>query len=128
MSADFEKAQETRPQHLVETLDANAEQENLDVIDEMEPPDTSELPSESSESNHKEKTFVKPIEVEPLDQLLTNTQKLSHEQMIVLSEFVDYFMKIKASKHSIPVGLEPPKIFVHGKFNENLKTSIYSNL
>ena len=48
--------------------------------------------------------------------------------MIVLSEFVDYFMKIKASKHSIPVGLEPPKIFVHGKFNDNFKTSVYSNL
>ena len=87
----------------------------MDVFSEMEPPDNSELPSESNESNHKEKCFIKPIEVQPLKVLLELTRSLSHEQMVILSEMVDYFKKIKASKHSIPIGLEPPKIFVHGK-------------
>ena len=115
MTADLEKEQDVRPQHIVETLDSNAEQENMDVFSEMEPPDNSELPSESNESNHKEKCFIKPIEVQPLKVLLELTRSLSHEQMVILSEMVDYFKKIKGSKHSIPIGLEPPKIFVHGK-------------
>ena len=123
MTADLGKVEDVRPQHIVETLDSNAEQENMDVFSEMEPSDTSELPSESNESNHKEKSFVKPIEVQPLDVLVDLTRKLSHEQMVVLCQMVDYFRKIKASNNSIPIGLEPPLFFVHGKLdNDIMKT------
>ena len=92
----------------------HAEQENLDVQDEIEPIDTSELPSELNESKQKEKTFLKPIEVGTEKELLDMTRMLSEEQMIVLSNFVDNFRRIIISKKCPEIILKAIRVIATG--------------
>ena len=112
----LESADNYRPKHVDESLDANAVQENLEVSEQLESLDTAELPSECNESNHKEKTFVKPIIIDDEDIMLARTRQLSEEQLLVLSIFVDYCKKLVVLKkcRSMNIKIKPPRVIVHG--------------
>ena len=117
VSEYLESAEDNRPQQIGDTLNAAAEQENEDDMEEMEPMDTNELPDESNVSKKKEKIIMKPIQVEDDDLLLEMTRKLSEEQMIVLGKFVDYAKKllVLSNSPSIEIHIEPPQIIVTGE-------------
>ena len=63
LSELMETFEDERPQHIGDLLDANAEQENLEVLDATEPVDEAELP-ECRASENREKTLFKPITVD----------------------------------------------------------------
>ena len=99
-------------------MNAAAEQENEDDMEEMEPMDTSELPDdETNEGKKKEKVIMKQIVVESEDRLLAMTRSLSEEQMMVLGPYVDYAKRLKVFKNCPPtvqVQLDPPQIIATG--------------
>ena len=114
----IETLEDIRPQHIGELLDGNAEQENLDVEKDTEPIDMSELPTDSTESNHKEKFYFKPILVEEEDKMRKMARQLSFEQMVVFCKMIDYFKRILISKNcAVEIVLEPPLLIVHGKLS-----------
>ena len=103
----MESIEDIRPQHVGESLDANAEQENLDVLDEIEPIDDAELPSECIESHHKEKNTFKPILVESEDVLCSMARMASEEQMLVFCKMIDYYIRVAMLNNGINIEIEP---------------------
>ena len=93
VSLKLESAENNRPEHVGDSLNAAGEQENYDLIPEIEEIDNAELP-EINESTHREKHLLKPIIVESDDVMLSMARNASHEQMVVLGKMVDYSKRV----------------------------------
>ena len=85
------------------------------MLQELEPVDTNELPSEPNESVKKEKIFIKPIVVDDEDVMLSMARQLTHEQMVVFGQVIDYAKRLLLSRNNCQIDLDPPKVKVTGK-------------
>ena len=110
----LESTEDHRPQHIGDSLNAAAEQENMDDMEEMEAMDESELPDVSNESKSKEKVIMKPIVVDSDDVMLDMTRKLAEDQMVVLGTMVDYCKRLIVAQKKTSIELNPPNIIAHG--------------
>ena len=112
--AEFLKAAEdSRPEHVYDTIDPLGIQEDDDDLEELEPKDESVLPGEAREGRCPEQLKFKQIDLLADDEMLKMAGNLSSEQMVVLARIVNYLKKVMLSSecHSLE---EPPRIIVHG--------------
>ena len=109
-----------RPQHLLETLDAFGEQENLDNEDILESLDTSVLPEEDPVSvNVKPNGLLfKKIEIDEEDTMLQTARSLSFEQRIVFDQVIKFCKEVLRLSKGAPIKIFPPNVIVTG----NLQT------
>ena len=115
-----------RPTHLSEMVDvdANARQEDIDdqeELDEVNPLDTSELPSEEKEEHKGGKPDgcpYRPIIIPSRDIMFQCARNLSFAQRIVFDKVVTYCKSvIMAERSGDPTSMmDPPLLIVHGKF------------
>ena len=112
MAELMSESEDTRPQHVFDTIDGAGEQADADDLKDLEPPDKSELPSEVNEGHLPEKTKYRPIDVLDEKEMLEMARKLSFEQMIPFTRFIDFCMKTLAG--SGVCDIDPPRVILHG--------------
>ena len=112
---------EERAVHIFDTIDGNAEQENLDDALEMEPIDDLELPQEQDEqqigavSGGSESFKFKPITFGDEDEMRADVKSLSYEQRMAF-DFVIQLCKKKVVQRSNPsFVVKPEPLIVTGK-------------
>ena len=105
--------EDSRPQHLYDSIDSKTEQENLDDLNELEPLDKADLPSEIQESNLPEQSKYRAIEVESDDDMLKIARSLSPEQMIPFMMVIDFCFKQRIAGSSA-LANDPPRVIAQG--------------
>ena len=113
----------TKPLHLNDIdIDPNNQQANEDDLVELEetnPLDVSELPTESNNGKGQPKADVcpfKPIPISSHDELLQKARNQDYNQRIVFDKLVTFAKSvIRAEKSRDPFSvLSPPQLIVHG--------------
>ena len=89
----METSDDTRPEHLCETLDGEGQQDNLDVQDMMLPVDDAELPAETGENESldfidSDYVKFKLIQTKDIDTIKNEACQLSDEQRIIFDKIV----------------------------------------
>ena len=119
MKIILETSDDTRPEHLCETLDGEGQQDNLDVQDMMLPVDDAELPAETGENESldfidSDYAKFKPIPTKDITTMKNEACHLSFEQRIIFDKIVKFCKdEIIAEKNDdfVPV---PPLVIAHG--------------
>lgn len=111
-----------RAAHLLEGIDANGQQDNLDVESTMEPVDTSVLPEEDPQPKNKKSDgcLFKPIIVDEDESMLERVRKFSFEQRIVFDKFVQFIKAVLRNLEGAPVAPIPPNMIVTGNTHKNI--------
>ena len=112
-----------RAAHLLEGIDANGQQENLDVESTMEPMDTSILPEEDPQPKNKKSDgcLFKPIIVDEDESMLERVRNFSFEQRIVFDKFVQFIKAVLRNLEGASVAPIPPNMIVTGNTYRNIK-------
>ena len=110
-----------RATHLLESIDANGQQENLDNEDIQEPMDTSVLPEEEPAPKNikSDGCLFKPIVVDEDEYMLERVRSLSFEQRIVFDKFVKFTKSVLRNLKGASVVPIPPNIIVTGNIYKN---------
>ena len=113
----LESSDDTRPMHMLESIDTTGQQENMDDEEVMEPLDTTKLPEEESQpKNVRSDGIFRPIVVEEDDVMLEMARNLSFEQRIVFDHMIQFCKSIlrlmRGATNSIQL---PPQLIVTGK-------------
>ena len=117
----LESSEENRPAHLADNIDAAVQQENIDdqeYLDQFDPLDTSELPTERRGS----KEYVpdgcpyKPVPIATREALVEQANSLSFSQRVPFDKIVTFCKSVmRAQKSERPSITSPPLLIVHGK-------------
>ena len=111
MAEFMQSAEDSRPEHLYDTIDPLGMQEDDDDLEGLEPKDESVLPGEAREGRCPEQLKFKQIDVLADDEMLKMARNLSSEQMVVLARIVNYLKKVMLFSDSLE---ELPRLMVHG--------------
>ena len=78
--------------------------------------DDEELPDDSVDRNNKDRTIMRPIVVDSLEEMLAIARNLSPDQMVVFGEMIDYAIRILIFKTTNTlIVITPPRLIVIGK-------------
>ena len=116
----LESCENTRPTHISDTIDANAQQEDMDDqedLDVNDPLDTSELPDENDKKgkSNLDGCPYKPIPRAEKDELIQMARNLSFEQRVAFDKQITYCKSIlRAEKRGQASTMDPPLLIVHG--------------
>ena len=91
----LETSDDTRPEHLCETLDGEGQQDNLDVQDMMLPVDDAELPAETGENESldfmdSDYAKFKPIPTKDITTMKNEACHLLFEQHMIFDKIVTF--------------------------------------
>ena len=119
---------------LYDSINPQAQQENLENADELEASDEDDDFPEEPESENPTKRNRKPKQnmetsfvpekcifkktfiPEDTNELFRSVRELSFEQRVVFDKFIHYFKSMKCVRNGGDIMPEPPRIIVHGKY------------
>ena len=127
-----------RPAHIYDNLDPEGQQDNLECEEEMEPPDTSELPDEEPTIPNpkdsqkggvtKESFITRPIVIGTDQQMYEDARNLSFEQKLVFNIFMDFCQRTKILREGHFIELDAPKLKVTGIFKFNSQRKVIDHM
>ena len=118
----LDSAEDTKPLHLADNIDPTAQQDNEEdqiELDETNPLDTSELPSEAENKKGQAKPDgcpFRPIPLSSQEELIQKARNLSYSQRIVFDEVLAFAKSVIRAERAkeIMSMLSPPLLIVHG--------------
>ena len=127
----LEKENFQRSSTIFDSINPNAEQQNEDESEYIDPPDlTDDFSEEDHPKTYKnkknqnkqgnvEKTIFKPIiPPESLDEMYLSVRSLSYEQRVIFDKFIHFLQSIVCVKNNGDIEPIPPRLIVHGNINQ----------
>ena len=114
----IEAKENTRPEHLYDSIDAINQAENLENQSEMPPKDTTELPEESETEVTKNKTSCdvkfKEVFVDEDWKRRQLVRQMSTEQRIAFDLAIKYCKEVVMARKKRTFHPVPPRLIIHG--------------
>ena len=125
----LEKEDFQRSSTIYDSINPNAEQQNEDESEFVEPPDlTEDFPDEEYPKPYKnrkdqnkqgsmkvEKSIFKPMILpETMEEMYNSVRSLSFEQRVIFDRFIHFLQSIVCVKNNGDIEPIPPRLIVHG--------------